>query len=97
MNFHGKTAGIIGTGKIGAAMCRICRGFGMRVIAYDMYPNKELEFVKYMSLADVLKQSDLISLHCPLTDETYHMINKDTIAQMKDDVILGNVFENRED
>ena len=90
VNFHGKTAGIIGTGKIGAAMCRICRGFGMRVIAYDMYPNKELEFVKYMSLADVLKQSDLISLHCPLTDETYHMINKDTIAQMKDDVILVN-------
>ncbi len=90
MNIHGKTAGIIGTGKIGAAMCRICRGFGMRVIVYDMYPNKELEFVKYMSLADVLKQSDLISLHCPLTDETYHMINKDTIAQMKDDVILVN-------
>ena len=83
VNFHGKTAGIIGTG-------RICRGFGMRVIAYDMYPNKELEFVEYMSLADVLKQSDLISLHCPLTDETYHMINKDTIAQMKDDVILVN-------
>ena len=90
VNFHGKTAGIIGTGKIGAAMCRICRGFGMRVIAYDMYPNKELEFVEYMQLEDVLKQSDLISLHCPLTDETYHMINKDTIAQMKDDVILVN-------
>ena len=90
VNFHGKTAGIIGTGKIGAAMCRICRGFGMRVIAYDMYPNKELEFVEYMPLEDVLKQSDLISLHCPLTDETYHMINKDTIAQMKDDVILVN-------
>ena len=82
VNFHGKTAGIIGTGKIGAAMCRICRGFGMRVIA--------LEFVEYMPLEDVLKQSDLISLHCPLTDETYHMINKDTIAQMKDDVILVN-------
>lgn len=90
VNFHGKTAGIIGTGKIGAAMCRICRGFGMRVIAYDMYQNKELEFVEYMPLEDVLKQSDLISLHCPLTDETYHMINKDTIAQMKDDVILVN-------
>ena len=90
VNFHGKTAGIIGTGKIGAAMCRICRGFGMRVIAYDMYPNKDLDFVEYMSLEDVLKQSDLISLHCPLTDETYHMINKDTIAQMKDDVILVN-------
>lgn len=90
VNFHGKTAGIIGTGKIGAAMCRICRGFGMRVIAYDMYPNKNLDFVEYMSLEDVLEQSDLISLHCPLTDETYHMINKDTIAQMKDDVTLVN-------
>ena len=90
VNIHGKTAGIIGTGKIGAAMCRICRGFGMRVIAYDMYPNKELEFVKYMSLADVLKQSDLISLHCPLMDNTYHLINKETIAKMKDGVVLVN-------
>ena len=90
VNFYGKTAGIIGTGKIGAAMCQICRGFGMRVIAYDMYPNKDLDFVEYMSLEDVLKQSDLLSLHCPLTDETYHMINKDTIEQMKDDVILVN-------
>ena len=95
VNFHGKIAGIIGTGKIGAAMCRICRGFGMRVIAYDMYPNKNLDFVEYMSLEDVLKESDLISLHCPLTDETYHMINKDTIAQMKEEG--DNVFENRED
>lgn len=90
VNFHEKTAGIIGTGKIGAAMCRICRGFGMRVIAYDMYPDKNLDFAEYMSLKEVLKQSDLISLHCPLTDETYHMINKDTIEQMKDDVILVN-------
>lgn len=90
MNFYKKTAGIIGTGKIGAAMCRICRGFGMRVIAYDMYPNKDLDFVEYMSLEDVLKQADLISLHCPLTDETYHMINSRTIEQMKDDVILVN-------
>ncbi len=90
LNFYEKTAGIIGTGKIGAAMCRICRGFGMRVIAYDMYPNKELDFVEYMSLDDVLAQSDLISLHCPLTEGTYHMINSDTIAKMKDDVVLVN-------
>lgn len=90
LNFHEKTAGIIGTGKIGAAMCRICRGFGMRVIAYDMYPNKDLDFVEYMSLDEVLSQSDLISLHCPLTDETYHMINSDTIAKMKNDVVLVN-------
>lgn len=90
MNFYQKTAGIIGTGKIGAAMCRICKGFGMRVIAYDMYPNKSLDFVEYMPLEDVLKQSDLISLHCPLTKETKHLINKDTIAMMKDNVILVN-------
>lgn len=90
VNFYQKTAGIIGTGKIGAAMCRICKGFGMRVIAYDMYPNKSLDFVEYMSLEDVLKQSDLISLHCPLTKETKHLINKDTIAMMKDNVVLVN-------
>lgn len=90
INFYQKTAGIIGTGKIGAAMCRICKGFGMRVIAYDMYPNKDLDFVEYMSLEDVLKQSDLLSLHCPLTEETHHLINKDTIAMMKDDVVFVN-------
>ena len=90
VNFYEKTAGIIGTGKIGAAMCRICRGFGMRVIAYDMYPNKSLDFVEYKSLEDVLRESDLISLHCPLTEETHHLINKDTIEMMKDNVIFVN-------
>lgn len=90
VNFYEKTAGIIGTGKIGAAMCRICQGFGMRVIAYDMYPNKSLDFVEYKSLEDVLKESDLISLHCPLTEETHHLINKDTIEMMKDNVIFVN-------
>lgn len=90
-NFYQKTAGIIGTGKIGAAMCRICRGFGMRVIAYDLYPNEALkEFVEYLPLEDVLAQSDLISLHCPLLDSTQHMINIETIRQMKDGVILVN-------
>lgn len=90
VNFYEKTAGIIGTGKIGAAMCRICQGFGMRVIAYDMYPNKSLDFVEYKSLEEVLKESDLISLHCPLTEETHHLINKDTIEMMKDNVIFVN-------
>lgn len=90
MNFYEKTAGIIGTGKIGAAMCRICHGFGMKVIAYDMYPNKNLDFVEYKSLEEVLQQSDLISLHCPLTEENHHLINKDTIEMMKDNVILVN-------
>lgn len=89
-NFYGKTAGIVGTGKIGAAMCRICQGFGMKVIAYDMYPNKSLDFVEYVELETLLRNSDLISLHCPLTDETYHMISEYTISRMKDNVILVN-------
>ncbi len=90
MNFHGKTAGIVGTGKIGAAMARICRGFGMNVIAYDKYTNPDLDFVTYVGLDELLAKSDLISLHCPLIDDTYHMINEKTISQMKDHVILVN-------
>ena len=90
INFNGKVAGIVGTGKIGAAMCRICHGFGMKVIAYDMYPNKSLDFVEYVDLETLLKTSDLISLHCPLTDDTYHMISEYTIKKMKDNVILVN-------
>lgn len=90
-NFYQKTAGIIGTGKIGAAMCHICHGFGMKVIAYDVYHNESLkDFVEYVSLEELLAESDLISLHCPLMDSTYHMINIDTIRQMKDGVILVN-------
>ena len=91
INFFGKTAGIIGTGKIGAAMCRICQGLGMKVIAYDAYVNPNLDFVEYKSFDEVLAESDLISLHCPLTEDNYHMINKDTIAKMKDNVILVNI------
>ncbi|MCD8312355.1 MAG: 2-hydroxyacid dehydrogenase [Firmicutes bacterium] len=91
VNFHGKTAGIIGTGKIGAAMCRICRGFGMKIIAYDVYQNPALsDFVTYVSLDELLSESDLISIHCPLMDSTYHMINIDSIKKMKDGVILVN-------
>lgn len=90
LNFHGKTAGIIGTGKIGAAMCRICHGFGMKVIAYDIYKNPDLDFVDYTELDELLEKSDLISLHCPLTDDSYHMINSKTIKKMKDNVMLVN-------
>ena len=90
VNLYKKTAGIIGTGKIGQAMARICKGFGMRVIAYDLFPNKNLDFLEYVSLDELLATSDLISLHCPLTDETKHLINEKTIAQMKDGVILVN-------
>lgn len=90
-NFYQKTAGIIGTGKIGAAMCRICHGFGMKVIAYDVYQNEDLkDFVTYVSLDQLLSDSDVISLHCPLMDSTYHMINIETIRKMKDGVILVN-------
>lgn len=90
VNFFNKTAGIIGTGKIGAAMARACLGLGMRVVAYDKFPNKSLDFIEYMSPEDVLKCSDLISLHCPLTEESYHMIDLKAIEMMKDGVILVN-------
>lgn len=91
VNFYQKTAGIVGTGKIGAAMARICRGFGMNIIAYDVYQNPALkEFVEYVSLDELLSRSDLISLHCPLIDSTYHMINLESIKKMKDGVILVN-------
>ena len=89
-DFHGKTAGIVGTGKIGAAMARICRGFGMKVLAYDVYPNPDLDFACYTDLATLLRESDLISLHCPLMESTYHMINRESISKMKDGVILVN-------
>lgn len=90
VNFYGKTAGIVGTGKIGTAMCRICHGFGMKVIAYDIYQNPDLDFVEYVDFDTLLANSDLISLHCPLTEENYHLINQDTIRKMKDEVILVN-------
>lgn len=90
VNFYQKTAGIIGTGKIGQAMAKICRGFGMKVIAYDLFPNKNLDFLEYVSLNELLATSDLISLHCPMTPETEHLINSETIAKMKDGVILVN-------
>lgn len=89
MNLYGKTAGIIGTGRIGLAMAAICRGFGMKVIGYDLYPSKD-NGIDYVSLETLLEQSDLISLHCPLTDETYHLIRTETIQKMKDGVILVN-------
>ena len=90
INLHGKTAGIVGTGRIGAAMCRACHGIGMNVIAFDKYQNPDLPFVKYVSFGTLLKESDLISLHCPLTEETYHIIDLAAIEKMKDDVILIN-------
>lgn len=90
-NLYKKKAGIVGTGKIGAAMARICYGFGMEVLCYDIYENPDLKNIaRYVSLDELLKSSDLISLHCPLTKDTMHLINKDTIEKMKNGVILVN-------
>ncbi len=89
-NFKGKTAGIIGTGKIGAEMARFCQGIGMNVIAYDMYKNPDLDFARYVELDELFRSSDLISLHCPLTKDTYHIIDLEAIEKMKDNVILVN-------
>ncbi len=84
-----KTAGIVGTGKIGQAMIHICKGFSMDVIAYDPYPNEGLS-VKYVSKEELFKDSDVISLHCPLTEETQHLINDESIRLMKKDIYLIN-------
>ncbi len=88
-NLNGKTMGVIGTGKIGRVFCEICKGFGMRVIAYDLYPDKSLD-VEYTDLNTLLSESDVISLHCPLTKENYHMIDKKAVDTMKKGVILIN-------
>ena len=78
-------------GLMGAAMARICHGFGMKIIAYDVFENPSIkEFTTYVTLDELLAQSDLISLHCPLMDNTYHLINRETISKMKDGVILVN-------
>jgi D-lactate dehydrogenase len=88
-DLHGKTMGVVGTGRIGKALIGICRGFGMRVIACDARKDDSLG-VEYVPLEQLLAQSDVISLHCPLTAENTGLINRDTIAKMKDGVILIN-------
>ena len=88
-DLHGKKIGIIGTGKIGSIFGNICKGFGMTVLAYDKFPNKELDF-EYSSLKKIFSECDIISLHCPLTEETYHLIDKNSIFLMKDGVIVVN-------
>ncbi|KAF4314841.1 hypothetical protein BBO99_00002846 [Phytophthora kernoviae] len=89
---NGKTVGVIGTGKIGAIFARICRGFGCRVLAYDVVENPEaLSYgVEYVSLDEIWKEADIISLHCPLFPNTKHVINANSINKMKDDVMLIN-------
>ena len=89
-DLHGKNVGVVGTGKIGKVFINICKGFGMNVIAYDPYPDKSLEGVEYCSFEELCKRSDIISLHCPLSPETKHIVNKKSIAMMKDGVVLIN-------
>ena len=84
-----KVAGVVGTGKIGQAMIRILNGFQMQVLAYDPYPAKGLE-AEYVSIEELMSRSDVISLHCPLTSETEHIVKKETIAMMKQGVYLIN-------
>ena len=88
-DLHGKTVGIIGTGKIGRIFIDICRGFGMKVIAYDAFPAKD-SGIEYVSLDDLFEKSDIISLHCPLTEDTKHLINAEAIDKMKKGVVILN-------
>jgi D-lactate dehydrogenase len=92
-DMNGKTAGVVGTGKIGKILIKILRGFGMEVLAFDAFPDEkaaaELGF-SYTDMATLYRKSDIISLHCPLTPETNHMINKETLALMKPGVLLIN-------
>ena len=88
-DLHGKTVGIVGTGKIGRIFGDICKGFGMNILAYDKFPNPATG-LQYVELEELLRRSDIISLHCPLTDETHHMINDATVAQMKPGTVIIN-------
>jgi D-lactate dehydrogenase len=90
-DLHGKTAGVVGTGKIGRIFARIMDGVGCRVLAFDPYPDSEAEaYVDYVSRPTLFRESDIVSLHCPLTPETHHMVDQDAIATMKDGVMLIN-------
>ena len=88
-DLHGKTAGIVGTGKIGRIFADICKGFGMKVIAYDAFPNPA-SGLEYVALDELLAQSDVVSLHCPLLPETHHMINAETLGKVKPGMVLIN-------
>ncbi len=89
---HGKTVGVIGTGKIGRVFCELVRGFGCRILAHDKYPDEELRDagVEYVELEPLYQASDIISLHCPLTHETYHMIDENAIRTTKEGVMILN-------
>ncbi len=88
-DLHGKTVGVVGTGKIGRIFIDICRGFGMEVIAYDKYP-AEGSGINYVALDELFRRSDIISFHCPLTPETRHLINPDSVKLLKKGVVIVN-------
>lgn len=92
-DLHGKTVGVIGTGRIGRVFIDICRGFGMRVLAYDKFRAEGLDngdTVRYVPLEELFENSDIISLHCPLTEDTYHIIDRDVINKCKKGVVIIN-------
>ncbi|GAA4280454.1 2-hydroxyacid dehydrogenase [Gaetbulibacter aestuarii] len=91
-NIHGKTLGVIGTGQIGAAFCHVAQGFGVQILAFDINENQALKDlgVTFVSLKELFKKSDIISLHCPLNVHTKHIINKSSIAEMKEGVMIIN-------
>ncbi len=91
-DLHGKTVGVIGTGKIGQCFVQIMLGFGCRVLAYDLQPVQRLQEqgVEYRSLAEVIAEADILSLHCPLTPQTHHLMNANTLGQMKPGAMLIN-------
>ncbi len=88
-DLYGRTVGIIGTGKIGQAFAQVCKGFGMHILAYDKFPNPALG-LEYVALEQLFAQSDIISLHCPLNEDSRHIINAASIAQMKRGVAIVN-------
>lgn len=88
-DLKGKTAGVIGTGKVGQAFCEICSGFGMKIIAYDPYPVWG-QGIEYVSFEELCRRADVISLHCPLTRQTYHMLDRHAFRVMKQNVFIIN-------
>jgi len=92
-DLHGKTVGVIGTGRIGRVFIDICRGFGMKVLLYDKFPVEGLDngdTIKYVELDELFSNSDIISLHCPLTEETHHVINEASLEKCKRGVVILN-------
>ncbi|MBQ9817086.1 MAG: 2-hydroxyacid dehydrogenase [Proteobacteria bacterium] len=88
-DLHGKTVGVIGTGQIGRCFIDICRGFGMHVLAFDPYPASGSDY-EYVELEELLKKSDIISLHCPLTPQNFHLLNAKTLALLKPGAVIVN-------